>query len=80
MGDKKRSYLNPEFELSIKGKSVDELKDSASWNWELAKRKVKKIYNQYKSDKEYAATHPKKKKEPGLALGRTASLLDKVDD
>jgi hypothetical protein len=77
MGDTERSYLNPEFELDVVGKSFSELKDSASWNWELAKRKVKKLYNQRQADKEWAEEH---KKEPGLGLGRTADLLERIDD
>jgi hypothetical protein len=76
----KRSYLNPEFEFDVSGKSFAEIKDSASWNWDLAKRKVKKVINQYNADKEYEKKNPKKKKEPGLGLGRTADLLEHVDD
>jgi hypothetical protein len=79
MADKKRSYLEPKFEFDVKGKSMAQLKDSASWNWDLAKRKVKKVINQRAHDKEWEKKHPKKK-EPGLGLGRTASLLEKVDD
>jgi hypothetical protein len=75
--EKKRSYLNPEFELGILGKSMDELKDSASWNWDLAKRRVRKIYNQHQADKAWEKKHPK---EPGLGLGNTAKLLERVDD
>jgi hypothetical protein len=75
-----RSYLNPEFELDVKGKSIAQLKDSASWNWELAKRKVKRLYNQHKADQEWKEKNPEPKKEEGLALGRTASLLEEVDD
>jgi hypothetical protein len=80
MGDTERSYLNPEFEFDVSGKSFAELKDSASWNWDLAKRKVKKLFNQRAADKEYAKKNPPKKKEPGLGLGRTADLLEHVDD
>jgi len=80
VGDKDRSYLNPEFEFDVSGKSFAELKDSASWNFDLAKRKVKRIFNQRAADAEYAKKNPKKKKEPGLGLGRTADLLEHVDD
>ena len=80
MGDSKRSYTKPQFEFDVKGKSVAQIKDSASWNWDLAKRKVKKVFNQRAADKEYAAKNPKKKKEPGLGLGRTADLLARMDD
>ncbi len=73
MGEKKRSYLNPEFEYEFTLKA-------AEWNWDLAKRKVKRIINQHKADKEYAADNPKKKKEPGLGMGRTRALLEQVDD
>jgi hypothetical protein len=76
----KRSYINPKFDFDVSGKSFAQLKDSASWNFDLAKRKVKRVFNQRAADKEYAMKHPKKKKEPGLGLGRTASLLKKVDD
>jgi hypothetical protein len=75
-----RSYLDPEFEFDVKGKSIAQLKDSASWNWDLAKRRIKKIYNQHKADQEWKEKNPEPKKEKGLALGRTASLLEKVDD
>ena len=51
MAEKKRSYLNPKFELGVKGKSVDELMSSASWNWDLAKRKVMRVINQHTADK-----------------------------
>lgn len=80
MADEKRSYLDPKFEFDVGGKSVAQLKDSAAWNWDLAKRKVKKVFNQRAADKEYAAKNPKKKKEPGLGLGRTADLLARMDD
>jgi hypothetical protein len=80
LGDNERSYLNPEFEFDVGGKSFAELKDSASWNWDLAKRKVKKLINQRAADKEWEAKNPSKKKEPGLGLGRTADLLEHVDD
>jgi hypothetical protein len=80
MGDTERSYLNPKFEFDLKGKSVAQLKDSISWNYELAKRKIKKVINQRAHDKEWEKEHPKPKKEPGLGLGRTASLLEEVDD
>jgi len=80
MADKERSYLNPEFEFDIQGKSLDQIKDSLAWDWDLAKRKIKKIYNQYSADREYKAKHPEPKKEPGLGLGRTSDLLKKVDD
>lgn len=80
MGAKKRNYLKPEFDFDVSGKSFAELKDSASWNIDLAKRKVKKVFNQRAADKEWNQKNPKKKKEPGLGLGRTADLLEKVDD
>ena len=80
MADKERSYLKPEFEFDVGGKSVDQIKDMASWNWDLAKRKVKKVFNQRAADKEWNKKNPKKKKEPGLGLGRTADLLEQVDD
>jgi hypothetical protein len=79
LGDK-RNYLKPKFEFDVGGKSAVQLKDMASWNWDLAKRKVKKVINQHKSDKEYKAKNPPKKKEPGLGLGRTADLLERIDD
>ena len=72
MPDKKRSYTKPEFEFEFS-------KDAAAWNWDLAKRKIQRVINQYKSDKEFEANNPKPKKEPGLGLGRTAELLKKVD-
>jgi hypothetical protein len=80
MGDTERSYLDPKFEFDVKGKSIPDLAKSATWNWELAKRKVKRLYNQHQADKEWEKEHPPKGKEPGLGLGRTASLLEKVDD
>jgi hypothetical protein len=77
---KERSYLNPEFDTDIPS-SVAELKESISWNYDLAKRKIKRIINQRAHDKEWEKEHPKPpKKEPGLGLGRTASLLEEVDD
>ncbi len=76
---KERSYLNPEFEFDVRGKSIAELKDSASWNWELAKRRIVKIYNQQKADQDWKKKNPEPKKEPGLGLGRTSELLKEVD-
>ncbi len=55
MGEK-RSYLNPEFELEF-------TKDAAEWNWDLAKRKINKIFNQRAATKEYEANNPKPKKK-----------------
>lgn len=78
MGDKKRSYLNPKFETDVKGKSVAELMASASWNWDLAKRKVKRIINQRAADKEWEKEHPEKKE--GILNKNTQSLLDKIDN
>ena len=78
MADKERSYLNPEFETDVLGKSMDELKDSASWNWDLAVRTVKKVNNQHKADKEWEEEHPEKK--PGMLGTHTQSLLDRIED
>ena len=69
-----RSYLNPEFEFEF-------TKDAAEWNWDLAKRKINKIFNQRASDKEFEANNPKpKKKRDGILGTHTRSLLDKIDD
>jgi hypothetical protein len=76
----KRSYLSPEFEFDVGGKSMAEIADSMQWNYQLAKRKIKKKINQYNADKEYEKKNPKKGKEPGLGLGRTADLLEHIDD
>ncbi len=80
MADEERSYLNPKFEFDVEGKSVAQLKDSISWNYDLAKRKIQRIINQRAHGKEREKDTPKKKKEPGLGLGRTARLLKEVDD
>ena len=67
----KRSYLDPKFEFELS-------KDAASWNWDLAKRKIQRVINQHQSDKEYAKEHPK---ERGLSMNKnTRSLLDKIDN
>lgn len=73
MADKKRSYLNPKFEFD-----TGDISGSASWNWDLLKRKVKKHFNQKAAHKEYVKNNPKKK---GLNTNsNTRSLLDQIED
>lgn len=76
MGDEERSYTNPQFEFNVG--SMEEFRDSVSWDWELAKRKVKKIINQHNADKEWEEKHPKEK--PGMLGTHTQSLLDRIED
>ena len=71
MGDQKRSYTNPEFEFEF-------TKDAAAWNWDLAKRKINKIFNQRAATKEFEASQPKKKRD-GILGKHTKGLLDQID-
>ena len=76
MADEERSYTNPQFEFKMG--SADEFANSVAWNWDLAKRKVKKIINQHNADKEWKEKHPVKK--DGLTNTHARSMFDDIED